>query len=438
MRRSRTEAHTFTGHRNGPGTPTGSEGPGLGPIPAGPPFRESDGANGGPADIDRDVAAAVGRTLEVYLQERLDTCRAVDTVFARDIATRVVRFVLDGGKRLRSQFLWWGFRACSGTPDAQTSEAAMRLAAGLELIQTCALIHDDVMDGSSLRRGDTTVHTSFAAEYGSADTGPAESFGTAAAILVGDLALAWADDLVAGTALTAQQQRRVRTVWQAMRTEMVAGQYRDLHGRATGSRSPAAAVRTASLKSAQYSVERPLLLGAALAEADERTTRSLRAAGRCAGLAFQLRDDLLGAFGDSDRTGKPSGDDIRQGKVTLLLTTARSRAASADDRETLDFLDSVDGAAHVSDADLERLRAALVTTGARAAVEEKIDRLTARSFGRLSHAGITPPVDRRLRELFGAVAGGNFAEAAPGSGATAGAGDVALPSPAEARNRCEP
>lgn len=172
-------------------------------------------------------------------------------------------------------------------------------------------------------------------------TGPPESFATAAAVLAGDLALAWADDLLTENALRSPHGWRLYREWQALRGEMVAGQYRDIHAQAAGSSGVDEAMTIATLKSALYTVERPLALGASLTAADARTVDALRSAGRCAGLAFQLRDDLLGAFGDPALTGKPSGDDLRVRKLTYLLAVATRLAEDSGDEEAVDALGPV-------------------------------------------------------------------------------------------------
>ncbi|MGW7072292.1 polyprenyl synthetase family protein [Streptomyces sp. NPDC054855] len=360
-----------------------------------------------PTVVDADVSAAVGRTLEKVLAERLEAARGIDPTFAQDVAGRVAHFTSNGGKRLRPRFLWWGLRACAETLDADQVRAALRLCVGLELIQTCALVHDDVMDGSPLRRGQQAVHAELEAHYSTTARGAGASFGTSAAILVGDLALAWADDLVADTALDTGTARAVRTLWQNMRTEMVAGQYLDLHGQATGARSLARAARTATLKSALYSVERPLAFGAALAGADDRTTRALCAAGRCAGLAFQLRDDLLGVYADPEHTGKPAGDDIREGKATYLMAVARERAEARADHHSIGVLDAVlGGRAEPMGIGLDRVRGVLEATGARGAVENRVARLAARSLHHLADAALPcPAAEAQLRDLFYLVSG---------------------------------
>ncbi|MFD3919098.1 polyprenyl synthetase family protein [Streptomyces sp. NPDC058595] len=361
--------------------------------------------------VDRDVAAAVERELADVLRGRVRDAAEIDAVFARDVAERVADFTLRGGRRIRSLFLWWGLRACG--EETIGTGPVLRIAAGLELIQTCALVHDDVMDGSPLRRGRPAVHTDFAARYGpladpvplARHVGAAAPFGTAAAVLVGDLALAWADDTVADADLAPEPRRRVREVWQAMRTEMVAGQYLDLHSQATGSRSAVRAIRAACLKTAMYTVERPLALGAALAGADEATVGGLRSAGRCAGIAFQLRDDLLGVFGDPRRTGKPSGDDIRQGKRTYLVAVARARAEADGDTASLALLDSALGDRGLSEADVDLVRAVLTDTGAKDLVDAKIDRLVAAGARHLAGVTVDPTARGRLGALFRAVAG---------------------------------
>ncbi|WP_330172293.1 polyprenyl synthetase family protein [Streptomyces sp. NBC_01498] len=364
--------------------------------------------------VDHDVAAAVERELAHVLADRVRDAAETDAVFARDVAQRVADFTLRGGRRIRSQFLWWGLRACGG--DGIATGPVLRVAAGLELIQTCALVHDDVMDGSPLRRGRPAVHTDFATHTGTAarhDTlpgpgarpGGAVPFGTAAAVLVGDLALAWADDTLGDADLAPGPRLRVHEVWRAMRTEMVAGQYLDLHNQATGSRSAVRAIRAACLKTALYTVERPLALGAALAGADETTSGGLRAAGRCAGIAFQLRDDLLGVFGDPAATGKPSGDDIREGKLTYLVAVARARAEAHGDTASRTLLDGALGDRSLSEGDMDLIRTVLVDTGAKDHVDAKIERLAAHSARRLAAVPLDPAARHRLGALFHAVTG---------------------------------
>ncbi|WP_043495573.1 polyprenyl synthetase family protein [Streptomyces viridosporus] len=356
--------------------------------------------------VDRDVSAAVGRVLDHVLADRVARARAVDPLFGDDLAERVARFTRTGGKRVRPRFVWWTLRACGGG-DGPSVAAALRIGAALELLQTCALVHDDVMDGSTLRRARPALHVDVAAQYGgAAPSARAERLGGAAAILAGDLALAWADDLLAETPLAPRSARAVRRLWADMRTEMVAGQYLDVHGQATGSRSLPRALHAACLKSALYSVERPIALGAALADADDATREALGSAGRCAGLAFQLRDDLDDVFGDPRHTGKPAGGDIREGKPTYLVALARARAEAAGDRRGLEVLDRSLGRGTLTPADLEEVREVLTRTGARSTVEGRIGRLVAQGLRHADGALLDPEGGRRLRRLLASAADG--------------------------------
>ncbi|MEU0138101.1 polyprenyl synthetase family protein [Streptomyces sp. NPDC006296] len=358
-------------------------GPGAGTDPGGSP-RPAGG-----------TAQAVDTVLAEHLRTRLLEARRADAVFADEVASRVAAFVLHGGKRLRTAFVRCGWLAAGGSGDPGTP---LRVGAALELLQACALVHDDVMDESPVRRGAPAVHADFARLHReSRMRGSAASYSATAAILAGDLALVWADDLLTETALSSPYGERLHQEWQAMRAEMVAGQYLDMRAQAAGSSDEARARKIATLKSALYTVERPLALGAALAGADPRTTDALRSAGRCAGVAFQLHDDLLGAFGDPAVTGKPADEDLRTRKLTGLLAVALRRAAETGDTEALAVL--APGTADSGAEDVDRMRAALVRTGARTAVEEEIARLTASSLRHFAEAG----ADDRAADEFAAL-----------------------------------
>ncbi|MFJ4560263.1 polyprenyl synthetase family protein [Streptomyces massasporeus] len=355
----------------------------------------------GPAETNHAPLTAAGATrameavLERVLEARLRQARDTDAVFALDMADRLAAYVRRGGKRLRTAFVWCGWRAAGGSGDAS---AVLRTGAALELLQACALIHDDVMDGSPLRRGAPAMHVDFAHGHRAGRTGgSAESFGTSAAVLAGDLALAWADDLLTETTLASPHGPRLFEEWRAMRTEMVAGQYRDLRAQASGSSGAEEALTIAVLKSARYTVARPLALGASLAGADARTLGALRAAGRCAGLAFQLRDDLLGAFGDPALTGKPADEDLRARKLTPLLAVAVRLAETTGDRDAAAVLapDADDRPGH----SVERMRAAMERTGARAEVEARIADLAASGLRHFEATGAAPGVRREFAAL---------------------------------------
>lgn len=349
----------------------------------------------------REATAAVNEVLADYLGTRLREARSVDAVFARDVAGRVAEFIQRGGKRLRTAFVWCGWEVAGGSGDPRTPLA---IGAALELLQACALIHDDVMDGSSMRRGAPSVHADFARMHQACGmSGSAETYSTAAAVLAGDLALAWADDLLTDIVLASPHGTQVHREWQAMRCEMAAGQYLDMRAQATGSSAVDEALHIATLKSALYTVERPLVLGASLAGSDPRTLDALRRAGRCAGLAFQLRDDLLSAFGNPAVTGKPAEEDLRGRKLTYLLAVATQLASASDDAKALTAL-GPDAVAR-SDGEVIRMRAAMQRTGARTVVEAKIAELSELSLRHFARAGASERVRRDFASLVERAAG---------------------------------
>ncbi|MFF3493093.1 polyprenyl synthetase family protein [Streptomyces sp. NPDC002795] len=371
--------------------------------------------------IDTAVAYVVTGHLEQLLKRRVAQAGEVNPTFGADIAERVRRFTLGGGRRARPQFLWWALRAC-GMPDDQQMEAALQLGAALELLQTCALVHDDVMDQAQSRRGRPSVHVDCAAQYARPLPSDGRRFGESSAILVGDLALAWADDEAACLDLPTWHAGRIRDIWSRMRLEMVAGQYLDIQGEATQSRSLSQAVSAACLKSALYTVERPLQLGATLGGADEATLRALCSAGRDAGLAFQLRDDLDDAFGDpSRRRDKPAGGDLRAGKPTYLVALAHAQATVDGDHHALKVLGHALGRSDATDEDLDEVRDVLERTGARRDVEDKICRLIAQSKRNLDAAPLDPVARARLHALVHHVAASPAAAGEPAGGLSAGA-----------------
>lgn len=225
----------------------------------------------------------------------------------------IARLASSGGKRLRALFAYWAFTGAGGDAD---SSLIVDAGAALELIHLAALIHDDVMDSSTLRRGRPTLQVSFAEMHRQREwPGDADQFGAASAIVLGDLALFQADCLLANVPAEPHQ------VVADLKLEMAMGQYLDLRATAAGVANAETALRVALYKTARYSVERPLHLGASLAGRRDELAPELSAYGIPLGIAFQLADDLLGAFGDSAETGKPVGDDERQGKPTLLFAT---------------------------------------------------------------------------------------------------------------------
>lgn len=326
-----------------------------------------------------DVRAGVDALLDAHLSASRE---ALDVAFGADALPLVdaTEVLLRGGKRLRAAFAYWSWRAHGGDPSR--SEPALHVGAALELFQAAALFHDDVMDNSDTRRGAPTAHVTFTARHrANAWAGDAAQFGMSAAILLGDLALVASEDLLhRGLAALddadAAARERTRAIFSAMRTEVTIGQYLDMLSQTVPWHDDhAAAERRARhvirAKSARYSVEHPMTMGAALAGATSEQVAAIARVGLPLGEAFQLRDDVLGVFGDPAATGKPAGDDLREGKRTVLVVRAVASASPAE-REVL--LRDV-GRPDLEAADIERLREIIVGTGALASVDALVDEL---------------------------------------------------------------
>ena len=298
--------------------------------------------------------------------------------------------LISGGKRLRAGFAYWGARAAG----AHDSDELIRACTSLEFLQACALIHDDVMDGSDTRRGKPSVHKQFEARHTSEKLqGDAESFGASAAILIGDLALAWADELLMSSGLDDISIKRAKEIYDVMRTELMAGQYLDVLEQFRQSASVDRARNVIRYKSAKYTIERPLHMGAAIAGADVDQLQALSVYGLTLGEAFQLRDDVLGVFGDSTTTGKPAGDDIREKKQTLLI------AYALDSSEHKQALSDVLARQSISETDIAEAQLLIRATGAVELVEENIATLRAQAIAALNHADFTEQSRAALTEL---------------------------------------
>lgn len=332
---------------------------------------------------------------------------------AESLAT-IAHSLTRGGKRFRARLTYWGWRAAVtyGDPlvDPESHSGAdivAGLAAGLELFHAAALVHDDIIDNSDTRRGVIAAHRQFESLHEQRDyVGRSAEYGRSSAILLGDLLLAWADDQFLATAMAIPDDRRpeFRAEIRTMRTDVTAGQFLDNHDSSAWRSIPddlavERAQRVVIYKSAKYSVEAPLALGAIVGGAAPSTISALRAFALPLGFAFQMRDDLLGVFGDESVTGKPAGDDLREGKRTVLLAYAR-RAA---DRSTLTTIDELIGDPSLDTDQISMLRATLTRTGAVDAVEDLIHRSRERSLRALDELALDTSVDRELRGLVDAV-----------------------------------
>jgi geranylgeranyl diphosphate synthase type I len=336
--------------------------------------------------------------LRVRVQKRLDDFLAVQIPILDDVSpdlaplAEALTDLLRGGKRLRPAFAYWGWRGAGGAD----SEEAVSAATALELLQACALIHDDVMDGSDTRRGMPAAHRRFATLHrGNGWLGSSEGFGVGAAILLGDLCLSWADELLMTCGLPADAVLRGKPVYDVMRTELMAGQYLDLLEQAMGGGSAERAMRVVRFKSAKYTIERPLHLGAALAGAPDELVVAYSGYGLPLGEAFQLRDDVLGVFGDPSQTGKPAGDDLREGKRTVLVATAVEAASPSQAALLRRHL----GDPALDTQGVEALREVITDTGALAHVEALITALTDQSLRAIDSVTVDEPAHEILRNL---------------------------------------
>ena len=362
--------------------------------------------------IEAELAAMLGRRLA-----ELDFLGA-DAAPFEEVLGGLVR---GPGKRLRPAFVYWGYRAAGGAPGGPDASAALRVGCAVEMLHTCALICDDLMDGSAVRRWEPAAHIRLAGPAGGHGwPGPRPEFGRAAALVLGLQAFTWADAALCDAGLRPDRFAAVLRLFTTLRTEVIGGQYLDLVGAQRGtvpaSTVPAspgpsgtgpsgtvpsgivpsgaavsaagqirAAERIIRYKSAKYTVERPLQLGAAVAGAGGAED-FLSGYALPLGEAFQLRDDVLGVFGDPGMTGKPAGEDIREGKQTLLLVLGRQMAGPAEQR----VIETVPGQPAATEADIAAVREALAGCGALDAVERRIVGLAGQARAALEAAADVP------------------------------------------------
>jgi geranylgeranyl diphosphate synthase type I len=321
------------------------------------------------------LASPVEARLRALFDQEIERWAALDADLVLPLEA-LATLVLAGGKRLRPAFCHWGWVAAGGDPQ---DPAVVDAGAAFELLQAFALVHDDVMDGSATRRGAQAVHLAFADHHEQEDwRGEPRRFGEGVAILVGDLLHVYADQLLADAPPAAVG------VWNELRIELNVGQYLDVLGTARRDTDEAGARRIARYKSGKYTIERPLHLGAALAGRYPELASPLSDYGLPLGEAFQLRDDVLGAFGETALTGKPVGDDLREGKPTPLLAVAAGRASAAQQAVLARI-----GERDLDADEVEALQAVLVETGALDVVEADIRRLRDEAIGAIGQAPVT-------------------------------------------------
>lgn len=322
---------------------------------------------------------------------------------------RRARLFTDGGKRLRPAFGIWGYLACGGS--ASGLDAVVRAAASLDLLHVSALVHDDVMDASDSRRGVPAAHRQFESDHRESGLrGDPAAFGRAGAILLGDLLLMWSAELFERSGVAPEALDRARPYLDAVRTEVTAGQYLDILAQAQHpfdlSRTPQGRAdlvdritTVVTHKSASYTIRRPLDLGAALAGATPEQHAALAAYALPLGRAFQWRDDELGVFGDADLTGKESGEDLREGKLTLLVAEAFAGAPEPDAARLAGLL----GRPDLGAAEVEQARAIITASGAVDRVEQAIAAEYDRALAALDGADLTDAGRTALQRLAAAA-----------------------------------
>ena len=322
---------------------------------------------------DSTFRESVGRELVRFADLQRHRLAEVDDDVA-GLVDAAVDFV-GGGKLLRPLFCYAGWLIGGGDPD---DARIARAASAFEWLQGSALVHDDLMDGSDTRRGRPSVHRAFEqAHRNEGRAGDPERFGQQVAVLLGDLLLSWADDVIRSVPQeTDWHLTDALEYWNLAKSEVIAGQYLDIVAQTRDRLDANDALRVVRFKSAKYTVERPLHIGAALAGASAELIEGLSAVALPLGEAFQLRDDVLGVFGDPATTGKPTGDDLREGKRTVLIARAAERGDAGRLFSLLGRDDTVD-----------ELTALIDESGARSAVEVEISRLEARSDAALAALG---------------------------------------------------
>ena len=349
------------------------------------------------------------------IQERIDDTISEHVVELQDLGTDPAPFLaearayLAGGKRMRAQFAVLGYRAVRPIDlDGELTlefDAILNAACALELFHAAALIHDDVIDRSDTRRGRPSAHRHFESLHrAEAWRGSTEHFGISAAVLLGDLLQSWADELMQ-KACDATADRSAASAARAhfnrMRSEVAVGQYLDVVEEqrtnfADQREQLERSTRVLVYKSAKYSVEAPLLIGGALAGSSDEQELALSSFGLPIGVAFQLRDDLLGVFGDAELTGKPAGDDLLEGKRTVLVTLARE---SLPNTQRLIF-DELLGDHTLDREQLEMLQLTIRSSGA----VEKVEGMISLNVERAETALGSAPLDAKVREQLMALA----------------------------------
>lgn len=347
------------------------------------------------------VSDAVAARLRLFLERMRSESIDYGPDAAALIDTAAETFV--GGKRLRARFCHAGWQATARFRDRDAAETAVLwdVCAALEIFQSAALVHDDLIDNSDTRRGRPAAHRALESSHlESGWRGDAAAFGRSSAILLGDLLVAWSDDLLEDAIEPLPHASAVRREYGRMRRDVTVGQFLDIAEESAWSVHATdshveRALRVVSLKSARYSIEQPLVLGAAIAGGADDQLDALRRFGHPVGMAFQLRDDVLGVYGDAAVTGKPTGDDLREGKRTVLVALTRQTL----DASARNLFDEMLGDPDLTSQQVSFLQATISGSGALERVEEMIDEYAREADRALSGARLDNAAVGDLRDL---------------------------------------
>ncbi len=337
------------------------------------------------------IREAIDAELLEFTKARSSELNAIDSELA-PVAKALSDFVTDGGKRFRPIFAYLGYLGPGSTPNQNFLKAC----AALELVHVCALIHDDVMDGSDSRRNKPALHKHFEELHKkNSYKGEPSKFGVAAAILLGDLALSWSDQMISESGISTLDASRAAPIFHEMRAELMAGQYLDVLEGSIAKFDLERSRKIARYKSGKYSIERPLQFGASLAGESKELHKVFSNYGLPLGEAFQLRDDILGVFGDSAITGKPSGDDIREGKRTVLMALTASRLSAADHSTLTAAL----GNPNLDSSQVAQIQQLVKDSGALDECEALIEQLLNEALNSLKHPALDAEVATKLNEM---------------------------------------
>ncbi|MFT4245072.1 MAG: polyprenyl synthetase family protein [Micrococcaceae bacterium] len=343
----------------------------------------------------KNYIKAVNDYLTDFIEEKITVARQISNE-AAELCQHIYE-VAKGGKRTRAQLNYLGYLVANG----KNEDLSIKIGTAIELFQTSALIHDDIIDSSDTRRGIDTIHYSYSNNHQAQGySGNNKDYGMAAGIIAGDICMQWSEEIFSQAIVKSPQNIAARKNFETMRLEVMAGQFMDIHEEVDFNTNHELtpherAFRVLTYKSAKYSVEHPLTIGATLGGADTELLSKLSAFGLPTGQAFQLRDDVLGVFGDPTITGKPAGDDLKEGKRTTLIAYAIENS----DVDTTNYLNAKLGSTELTKAEVAMLQEIIKASGALAKTEEMITNLTDTAIKELAALKINAELKAELEKL---------------------------------------